>query len=1028
MNGPGTTAGTAVRAEDAVGWPQDEPNDADLADADQEDGQATPSPRRPVWRYFDERWYLARHPGAAEAVLSGLVADAEQYYADTGCRLGHSPNMFFDEAWYLQAYPDVAAHVAAGGARSGFEHYCTDGHAGRSPHWLFDEAHYLKANPDITHGLLDRLQLLNGYDHYLTVGDTENRSGSRFFDAGLYGQNAEEGPAAQKSLGGPFERFLADDCQAGTNARMSWYFDPVWYLQTYPEVADEIERGRWSCALHHFLCNPAPLLYHGVEWFSERFYGQTYPDVLDAVAVGAFRNTYEHFIRHGAAERRKPHADVDLVAYHRSLRVQAEIERGDYPDTFAHWLARRAAETAGLIPAPVLEAQGKQLFARMAELSLVQYARTRLDFTVTGEPTVSVIIVLHNQFPLTMSALASLRSCHAGPIELILVDSGSRDETRRIDRYVLGARLIRFDRNAGFVESCNTALSHVTGPAVLYLNNDVTLGFRSVQLALERLGSDPRIGAVGAKFIRTHGLLQEAGSIVWRDGSTAGYLRDADPAIPEANFLRDVDFCSGAFLMVRADVLKALGGFDDDFRPAYYEETDLCVRLRKAGYRVVYDPTVVIHHVEFGSSTSQRSARMIGRNQRIFVEKHRDWLRYKSPPRPRNALFARSPRDGRGRILFIEDRVPMRNLGSGYVRSNDIVHAMAALGYHVGVYPIYPTTATIMDMLSDFPETVEVLYDRGLEQLPDFIAERAGYYDIVWIGRTHNLERLLPMLGDSGTALPEHGLVLDTEAITTPRAAERARVLGLAVPGNFDTMLRDELACAYFCQKIVAVNGRDAELIHRAGHANVAVLGHVTEPCPTPSGWAERTGLLFLGALHEEGSPNYDSLVWFTTAVLPLLRDRLPPEARFTIAGYVARNVDMTPFDRDDRIELVGTVSDLAALYDRHRVFVAPTRFAGGIPFKVHEAASYGLPTVATELLCRQVGWTDGGAILSGGTDDPARFADRIAALYEDAGLWNEVRAGALARIEAEHNRDDYHARLGTILAEMMDRNRPGGG
>ena len=122
MNGPGTTAGTAVRAEDAVGWPQDEPNDADLADADREDGQATPSPRRPVWRYFDERWYLARHPGAAEAVLSGLVADAEQYYADTGCRLGHSPNMFFDEAWYLQAYPDVAAQLAPRGARTGVEH------------------------------------------------------------------------------------------------------------------------------------------------------------------------------------------------------------------------------------------------------------------------------------------------------------------------------------------------------------------------------------------------------------------------------------------------------------------------------------------------------------------------------------------------------------------------------------------------------------------------------------------------------------------------------------------------------------------------------------------------------------------------------------------------------------------------------------------------------------------------------------------------------------------------------------------
>ncbi len=107
-------------------------------------------------------------------------------------------------------------------------------------------------------------------------------------------------------------------------------------------------------------------------------------------------------------------------------------------------------------------------------------------------------------------------------------------------------------------------------------------------------------------------------------------------------------------------------------------------------------------------------------------------------------------------------------------------------------------------------------------------------------------------------------------------------------------------------------------------------------------------------------------------------------------------------------------------------MFVAPTRFAGGIPFKVHEAAAHGLPVVATELLCRQVGWTDGREILSGGTDDPARFADRVVSLYEDAALWDTIRAGALARIETEHGRDDYHARLGTILAEMIDRNRPG--
>jgi glycosyltransferase involved in cell wall biosynthesis len=255
--------------------------------------------------------------------------------------------------------------------------------------------------------------------------------------------------------------------------------------------------------------------------------------------------------------------------------------------------------------------------------------------------------------------------------------------------------------------------------------------------------------------------------------------------------------------------------------------------------------------------------------------------------------------------------------------------------------------------------------------------------------------------------------------VSAPRTVEQARVLGRTLEHDLETMLRRELACAYFCQKIVAVNERDATLIRLTGHSNVAVLGHLKDPAPTPAGWSERSGLLFLGAFHETSSPNYDSLTWFVNEVLPLLEDRLPPGIRFSIAGYVDRKVDMSPFGRNARVDLVGPVEDLAELYGAHRVFIAPTRFAGGIPFKVHEAAAHGIPIVATELLCRQVGWTDNRAILSGGTDDAARFADQVVALYEDETLWNAVRADALRRIETENDRASYLDRLGEILTDV---------
>lgn len=389
-------------------------------------------------------------------------------------------------------------------------------------------------------------------------------------------------------------------------------------------------------------------------------------------------------------------------------------------------------------------------------------------------------------------------------------------------------------------------------------------------------------------------------------------------------------------------------------------------------------------------------------------------------------MHARSPRPLPGaeasrplRILFIEDRIPLRNLGAGYVRSNDIIHAMAALGHQVSIFPIYKASASPIEIYRDMPETAEVLHERGMEVLAPFIEERAGYYDIVWVGRTHNLERLLPILGDGAQALPAHGFVLDTEAIAAPRTAEQNRVLGLPPGDSLDAALRKELACAYFCQKIIAVNAHDADLVRRAGHSNVSVLGHMKQPAPTPATWSQRRDLLFLGAIHDPGTPNHDSLEWFVGQVLPLLDTQLPPEVRFSVAGFVRRGVDLSALGRNPRVDLLGPVDDLAALYNRHRVFVAPTRFAGGIPFKVHEAASFGLPVAASTLLCQQLGWTSGQDIMAASIDNPQNFADAVLALYNDPETWNTIRHGALTRLTHENDQTTYVDTLHNILHDV---------
>jgi glycosyltransferase involved in cell wall biosynthesis len=116
------------------------------------------------------------------------------------------------------------------------------------------------------------------------------------------------------------------------------------------------------------------------------------------------------------------------------------------------------------------------------------------------------------------------------------------------------------------------------------------------------------------------------------------------------------------------------------------------------------------------------------------------------------------------------------------------------------------------------------------------------------------------------------------------------------------------------------------------------------------------------------------------------------------------------------RVTLRGAVDDVAPLYDAHRIFLAPTRYAAGLPYKVHEAASYGLPVVASDLLCRQLGWQDGRDLIAASTADPAEFARRIVALYRDEALWQTLRDNALERVRAENGRADYEAAVRKVL------------
>jgi O-antigen biosynthesis protein len=976
---------------------------------------ALPGDAAATWAMFDPDWYLAAHPDIANDIDDRSPGTVLCFYLDHGQSLRHSPNIWFDERWHLAAYPGVAARVERGHFESAFDAYCREGFHGRAPHWLFDELAYRLTQSDVTEAVLAAQGMANGYDHYLRQGDRERRTGSRFFDPGIYCAALAPHAARDAAELGPFVHFLKRVGAGKADVPTTIYFDPAWYRVTYPSVFSAPHGS--LCALQHYLTNDAPAQFCPLPLFSESFYLERNPDVAATVVADRYRNGYDHFLRLGARDWLAPSPGTDLAHYANGQPCAAWLRENPAGDPFTHFLAigRDLGLSIGPLPKAAATIEEANALIRRKAISLAAVSgRAQINFTCTGMPEVSAVLVMRGKFALTLLTLASLRANYAGGIELILVDAGSRDESRVIDRYAKGVRVIQFDKDMSVGDALNAGMLHASADAVLLLDSGVELAHDAVCSALRRLASDPAAGVVGGKMIRANGDLREAGHILWRDGSSAAYFRGASPLAAEANFVRPVHFCSLDFLMARRSLVQRVGYLDTAFTHRRLIEADLGIRITVNGFVTAYDPGVGVH-VHDDPDSDDTELACAGEHD-AFVRKHAGTLRFRYISSERVQVFARLALPPVKRVLFIEDTIPVRMIGSGFVRSNDIIHAMASLGYQVTVFPVLGYTHDVARAYADMPDTVETMHHLRFEDFAAFLAERQGYFDAVWVARAHNMNGVRPFLERLvvGTGRPPV-MILDTEAIDACRQALLARLRGTPA-ADLAMSVKQELANADFCQSVVVTSKQEGRLLQNLGFPDVAVIGHTRTLAPTPRAFSDRSGMLFVGAIHQMDSPNHDSLIWFLKYVLPLVEQSLGWETRLTIAGYTGPSVDLEPLARNSRVALRGAVSNLEPLYDSHRLFVAPTRFAAGMPYKIHEAASFGLPIVASSLLREQTGWTDGTEMLSADTTNPTAFAAQIVRLHRDEALWTHLREMALSRLERENGAEAYAASIRAVL------------
>lgn len=656
---------------------------------------------------------------------------------------------------------------------------------------------------------------------------------------------------------------------------------------------------------------------------------------------------------------------------------------------------------------------------RALEIFLASGNTLRIGSNGQG-PLVSVVLVLFNKAHLTYTCLRQLAQLQHNNLAVLIVDNHSTDATSALLERVEGrVTVLRQQSNLHFLRACNLAFSRLDTKTeyVALVNNDALLDSAAITQALKVYRRWPDTGIVGGQILHLDGQLQEAGSAICRDGSCRGLGRRQSPWQPLVQTRRKVDYVSGCFLMIEATLLKLIGGFDTQFAPAYYEETDLCVASWKHSRPVVYEPSCLLHHVEFASSPQSRkdAEKLMRTNQLLFQTKHSDWLATQAKPDQFRDLpsIDQSMRQQayQVRLLWIDDKPPNPAVGSGFGRLQTIISFLADLGCFITLLATdHPEKGKAPDC-SMHADSADYELQLGREdKLAYLLDQRPNFYTHLVASRRHNQEMLKNWLSKLPNHTPRPRVIADVESLFSIREQSHnylkrtGEIATAKILANYP-IVQEELKALKGFDQLWAVSQLEADLLHQNGQQAVHLVGHsftVPNQRPTPHGTA---GLLFMGAMNHPGMPNIDSLLWLAEAVLPALRQQplLPQHAPLTVIGPYREDLVRPLLERIEAVWPVvhlGAVPEVGPFLSSHRVLLAPTRFAAGMPHKVQHGIAMGIPVVTTELIASQMGWNSGEGLMA--SNNAHDFASHISRLYNDPVLWEQVQTAGLSRISRE--------------------------
>jgi len=620
------------------------------------------------------------------------------------------------------------------------------------------------------------------------------------------------------------------------------------------------------------------------------------------------------------------------------------------------------------------------------------------EFPSFPRPRVSIVIPAYNGWAINYSCLRSIWENTEGvSYEVIFADDVSTDETQNVSSYIKNIRHIRNDSNLGFLKNANHAASFAQGEFIHFLNNDTKVTPGWLSSLVELMDKDPAIGMTGSKLVYPDGRLQEAGGIIWQDASGWNYGHKQDPDAPEYNYVKEVDYISGASILVRRPLWEELGGFDTLYTPAYAEDSDLAFAVREKGFKVVYQPlSKVIHYEGFshGTEVAPKEGSNIKSYQKInndkFSEKWHAVLQ-RQFGNGVNPFWTRDRSHGKPTIVVIDHYVPHFDKDAGSRTTFQYLQLFTELGMNVkfigdNFYRHEPYTTVLQQM------GIEVLYGSYyVENWQKWLKENDQYIDYIFLNRPHISIKYIDFLRENMRGklfyythdLHYHRELMEYEVTRQPEklaSASQWKAREFRIFADVDVILTPSSKE----KKIIGREfpGKPVEVMPAFFYPSV------NEPI---TNFLDRKDLLFVGGFTHK--PNLDAVLWFVNDILPIIRKR-NPNIRLIIVGSNAPD-NITSL-RSEHIDVRGFVTDeeLDQLYGSVRLAVIPLRFGAGLKGKTVEALSKGLPIVSTSFGIE--GLEDIGDLASA-YDNAGAFAEAVVSLYDDIAKLEAISIASAA-------------------------------